>query len=516
MPRLDVERYVADARYSESLRELTESGSIGGVCIFGGTPETVLSTLAELDEVRGKAGHPRLLCAADCEFGLPMRLLSGGTEFPDAMALAMAESTRTRNAQEPDSEQTAVEASAAYEAAACIGREMALIGLDWNFAPVADINSNPGNPIINTRSFGENAEIVSVNAGAYMAGLRSAGVLATAKHFPGHGDTSQDSHSVLPYLNYSLQDFEKRELLPFKTLIANSVDAVMTAHVAAPALARELGARDEDLNRPATLSHVLTTTLLRDRLRFEGVVVTDALEMHAITNEYSERLAAQYAFSAGSDMLLMPNDVRVAHAAIMEIAGANIEALEQKLGRLQRLSRRLPKRAANSTSTLDAFRQQAAASHVVSTRLAAQALRLEGAIGTLNDADLVVLTDDREAARRKAERFIASVKEGFHTTTLLTFAEASSKEFDRQFVLATFHRARGYIGGTSMAADANQVVARIAEMNAHKVRGLVLIGSPYLDAHFVGRRPAIVLKTFSEAATSVEAAAHKLLRIKSE
>ncbi len=236
-----------------------------------------------------------LLVAADFERGLSMRLL-GATEFPHAMAFG---------------------ASGDISNAEALGRvtaeEARAIGVHWNFFPDADVNSNPANPIINTRSFGEDPTQVGELVKAYIRGAHSAGMMTTAKHFPGHGDTDTDSHLGLARVTGDLARLNSVELLPFEQAIAAGTDAVMVAHVSVPAL-------EPDPNRIATTSPAIVSDLLRQRLGFTGIAVTDALDMGALTGLYPDRRgrAAVDAFKAGNDVLLIPLDLDAAYRAMLE------------------------------------------------------------------------------------------------------------------------------------------------------------------------------------------------------
>ena len=175
--------------------------------------------------------------------------------------------------------------------------------MNWVFAPDADVNNNPDNPIINIRSYGEDPVAVAEGVSAFIEGAHSQTrdyVLVTAKHFPGHGDTAQDSHVQLARLDASKQRIESVELVPFRAAIQHGVDAVMTAHLAVPAF--------DPQQQPATLSANILTGLLRDELHFSGLVVTDALEMQGIASLYSQGEAAVRAVEAGAHVLLMPTD----------------------------------------------------------------------------------------------------------------------------------------------------------------------------------------------------------------
>jgi beta-glucosidase len=189
----------------------------------------------------------------------------------------------------------------------CCGRDARRLGLNWLLAPVCDVNNNPANPVINVRAFAEEPGPAGALAAAFISGARSAGVLTCAKHFPGHGDTSTDSHLELPLLPHSRERLAAVELPPFAAAIAAGVSSVMTAHLLLPAL---------DPERPATLSPAVLSGLLRQELGFGGLIVTDALVMEAIAGRYGAGEAAVLALEAGADLVLMPADASEAIEAI--------------------------------------------------------------------------------------------------------------------------------------------------------------------------------------------------------
>ncbi|HEX8815830.1 MAG TPA: glycoside hydrolase family 3 N-terminal domain-containing protein [Terriglobales bacterium] len=238
-----------------------------------------------------------LIIAADFEDGLAMRL-HGTTEFPQAMAFG---------------------ASGKVEYAEAMGRVVAeearAIGVQWNFAPVADVNSNPENPIINVRSFGEDPVQVGDMAAAYIRGARAAGLLTTAKHFPGHGDTATDSHLGLAEVTGDLAHLESVELPPFRKAIDAGVDAVMVANVTIPAL-------DPSPNHVASTSPSIITELLKKKLGFKGIVVPDGLDMAGLTRIYGPPAgqAAVDAFKAGCDLLILPADLDASYKAMLAAA----------------------------------------------------------------------------------------------------------------------------------------------------------------------------------------------------
>jgi beta-N-acetylhexosaminidase len=238
-----------------------------------------------------------LLVAADFERGVTMRL-HGATGFPHAMAFG---ATGKLDYAEAFGRITAQEARA--------------IGVHWNFFPDADVNSNPANPIINTRSFGEDPQQVGDLVVAYIRGARANGMLTTVKHFPGHGDTATDSHLSVAQVTGDRARLNSVELPPFRKAIEAGVDSVMVAHVTIPAL-------EPDPNRVATTSPAIVTDLLKKQLGFKGIVVTDALDMAGLTRLYSTNIgrASVDAFKAGNDLLLIPADLDASYRAVLEAA----------------------------------------------------------------------------------------------------------------------------------------------------------------------------------------------------
>src|SRR2546429_4990289 len=224
----------------------------------------------------------------------------------------------------------------AYTSGAAAGVEGRAVGIHVNFAPDADVNNTPANPIINIRSFGEDPRTVSRLVAEYVRGLHEHGMLATLKHFPGHGDTQTDSHIGLPVIAAGYARLDSVELVPFRAGIAAGADVVMSAHIAFPALTGS--------NDPGTLSAAVLTGLLRDSLRFPGLVATDALTMGAIVAKYGAGEATVRAFLAGSDLLLMPADpdsaVRAMTAAVAT-GRVTPQRLAQSVRRVPEIKRRL-------------------------------------------------------------------------------------------------------------------------------------------------------------------------------
>src|SRR2546426_1003867 len=250
-----------------------DSLEIGGLIVSVGSPFDIA---AKLNVLQRRSRLP-LLVSADLEWGAGMRVV-GGTAFPHMMAVGATGDSR--------------DAYAIAEAAATEGRA---VGIHVNFAPDADVNNNPLNPIINIRSFGEDPRAVSRLVAAYVRGLREHRMLATLKHFPGHGDTQIDSHIGLPRIAAGYGRLDSLELVPFRAGISAGADVVMSAHIVVPDLTGP--------EQPATLAAAVLTGLLRDSLGFQGLVVTDALDMGSIVSKYGAGEAAVRAFLAGADLL---------------------------------------------------------------------------------------------------------------------------------------------------------------------------------------------------------------------
>ena len=304
---LDDSLYQVAARWVDSLQ-------IGGLIISVGSP---LDIATKLNALQLRSRLP-LLISADLEWGAGMRVV-GATAFPQIMAVGAT--------ADPHDAFT-IGAAAAVEGRA--------VGIHVNFAPDADVNNNPANPIINIRSFGEDPRTVSRLVAEYVRGLHGHGMLATLKHFPGHGDTETDSHIGLPVITAGYARLDSLELVPFRAGIAAGADVVMSAHIAFPALTGS--------SEPATLSAAVLTGLLRDSLHFPGLVVTDALMMGAIVAKYGAGEATVRAFLAGSDLLLIPADADSAVLAMTAaVASGRVtrERLAQSVRRVLEIKRRL-------------------------------------------------------------------------------------------------------------------------------------------------------------------------------
>ncbi|MFW5736929.1 MAG: beta-N-acetylhexosaminidase [Halanaerobium sp.] len=286
---------------NDEIKDLIENYHIGGVIYFSRNIKNPAQT-AELSNnlqqlaLDSGSGFP-LFISADQEGGTVTRL-KGATHFPGNMALGAAQS---KNLTKKVAQATA--------------SELKNLGINFNLAPVLDVNNNPANPVIGVRSFGEDPELVAELGMSYIKGLQSEGITATAKHFPGHGDTDTDSHLDLPIIKHQRSRLDEVELYPFKKAIEAGVDSIMTAHVYFPAIEKEEGI-------PATLSKSVLTDLLRDELKFEGLIITDCMEMNAIVNTFGTVEGAVRTIEAGSDTVLVSHSYQQQKKAIEAVIEA--------------------------------------------------------------------------------------------------------------------------------------------------------------------------------------------------
>lgn len=288
------------------IEQIVKDYSLGGVILFAEnvvTTEQTTKLVAAYKEASEKYG---LLLTIDQEGGIVTRLQSG-TDMPGNMALG---ATRSPEITE--------------EVGKVIGAELQALGINMNLAPVLDVNNNPDNPVIGVRSFGESPELVSDLGIAYIKGIQSKGVATTAKHFPGHGDTSVDSHLGLPEVPHDKERLLEVELYPFQQAMEADVDAIMTAHVTFPKIddTKVISKKDgTEISLPATLSHKVLTGLMREEMGYDGVIITDALNMLAIADHFGPVDAVIRSVNAGTDIILMP-------VGLEEVVEGLLEAVE--------------------------------------------------------------------------------------------------------------------------------------------------------------------------------------------
>ena len=269
-----------DQNHISGVRKLVEQERIGGIILMQDDAE---QEIALVNEFQKKSRVP-MLFGMDAEWGLYQRIKTAH-KFPWAMTLGAIQDNNL-----------------VYEMASKIAEDAKKMGIYWNFAPVVDVNTNPKNPIIGNRSFGSDVQNVIAKSLAYAQGLQDNGVLAAIKHFPGHGDTDVDSHLDLPVVKHSLERLNKIELAPFKALMDKKIGGAMIAHLYVPQL-------EKGKNIPASISYDIVTNLLKNKFRYEGLVITDALNMNAVAKKYPAGELDLRAFKAGNDVLLFSQDV---------------------------------------------------------------------------------------------------------------------------------------------------------------------------------------------------------------
>ena len=278
-----------DQNHISGVRKLVEQERIGGIILMQDDAE---QEIALVNEFQKKSRVP-MLFGMDAEWGLYQRIKTAH-KFPWAMTLGAIQDNNL-----------------VYEMASKIAEDAKKMGIYWNFAPVVDVNTNPKNPIIGNRSFGSDVQNVIAKSLAYAQGLQDNGVLAAIKHFPGHGDTDVDSHLDLPVVKHSLERLNKIELAPFKALMDKKIGGVMIAHLYVPQL-------EKGKNIPASISYDIVTNLLKNKFRYEGLVITDALNMNAVAKKYPAGELDLRAFKAGNDVLLFSQDVPTGKKLIKE------------------------------------------------------------------------------------------------------------------------------------------------------------------------------------------------------
>ena len=267
--------------YGEKVLDLVKRYNIGGICLFQGSPEDQAKVLAQLQNA---AKTPLMVCI-DAETGLGMRM-EGVEKFPDQLTMGAIRNGR----------------DLIYTIGRAMARQCKRMGIQVNYAPVVDINNNPANPVIGYRSFGQDKNIVANYGVAIMKGMQDEGIMACAKHFPGHGDVSVDSHLDLPVIEKSLPELEKLELVPFKKVFKAGIGSVMIAHLSIPKI-------EPTPHLASSLSHRFVTDLLRHKIGFTGLSFTDALGMKGVAKYFPQGEVCVMSLKAGNDMLCLPEDV---------------------------------------------------------------------------------------------------------------------------------------------------------------------------------------------------------------
>ncbi len=444
-----------DAAHETEIENLVKTEAIGGLIFM----QDLAVKQAELTNRYNKVSKIPLLIGMDAEWGLAMRLKEVN-RFPWAMTVgAVADNQIVKNMGN------------------AIGEQSKTMGVHFNFAPVVDVNTNPQNPIIGNRSFGSDVQNVADKGIAYMLGMKEKGVLASAKHFPGHGDTSTDSHHTLPVVDHNLQRLNSVELAPFQKLIDAGVSAIMVAHLSVPAL-------EPDPKIPSSISKKIITDLLKNKMNFKGLIITDALNMDGVAKAYPAGEVDALAFEAGNDILLFSQNVKTAKQKIIEKINSG-EITEERLAESVKkilmakyyvgLNNYKPIDSKDLVANLNKPAYQALTAKIYEN--AATLIKNEG-----NLLPIQKLTDVKIAyvplEEADYETFYQNLN--FHVTTDLVKIKSASevsklKGYD--YVIIGLHKSNETAYKSYKISDTSKAILKAASENNNTI--LALFGSPY-------------------------------------
>ena len=485
----------------------------GGICLFRSDLQDI-DDVIDLTHMIQKTARIPLFVAVDQEGGRVTRLAQG-TNMPGNMALGATGSERL-----------------ARESAKILGKEIKILGMNINFAPDLDVNVNPYNPVIGIRSFGEDPHEVAKLGVAYTQGLHDARVIATGKHFPGHGDTSKDSHLELPTILHGRKRVFDVELVPFKVAIKNKIDMIMTAHVTFPkidptkVISKKTGKK---INLPATLSKKILSQLLRRELGFEGVIVTDAFNMKAIADNFGEIQATIMAINAGADIILMPSSTRDTLKAVCDAVTKGTiseNQIDQSVKRIFKLKAKYRLLTYNE-SDKDVKLRKTNAKELINSRLnqAMEKYISEKAVTLIRDNKKIIpfsvlkarhlLLAPSEKVRKMmhaaAEKIIEtqSLKES-GKASLVSFRYDSEKDWKQiwqsigksdDIIIGTYNLGRGK-SGKKAAVKVNMILEMIAETSAKAV--VMVVKAPY-DPMFLPKKTACIAVYGSDKGPNIAA-----------
>jgi len=498
-----------DTTYERQVDDLIRQYKPGGLCFFNPSQTGTVEKQAELTN-RYQASSPRvpLLISMDLENGLGMRLRNSAISYPRAMMMGALQDNRLL-----------------YDMGKEVARQCRRIGVHVNFAPVADVNNNPGNPVIGERSYGEDRLNVAAKAYQYMAGMQDGGVLACAKHFPGHGDTDMDSHFDLPLIKYDRKRLDSLELHPFKMLAKNGVGSFMVAHLAVPAL-------DNRPNRPTTLSRATVTDLLRKEIGFEGLIFTDAMEMEGVKKFFPNGSADVEAFKAGNDVILLPVNMAESWAAVhaaLKDSSLSREQLHASVKRVLRVKYRLglttPQRVETANLRSDI---NTPAAYALKRKIVAAAMTLvrddKNLVGFPNLENMrfasIAVGDTNRSVFQTYCGYYAPVSHFNMAKTTDSLTQNRLLDSLRRYdvVLASLHGmrtaplpsriSRAEAGADTMYGLTSSQVAFLEKLNKQNTVVLTVLGNPY-TLRWVGNA-AVVLQAYTEDPMAQEYAAQSL------
>ncbi len=440
-----------------------EQYHVGAVCFFQGNP----LEQARLTNKYQELSNIPMLVAMDAEWGLGMRFREDGISFPRQLTLGAIQDNNL-----------------IYQKGREIARQLNRIGVHINFAPVIDVNNNPANPVINDRSFGEVKEQVVVKGHAYMRGLQNGGVMACGKHFPGHGDTDVDSHFDLPVINHSVERLDSIELFPFKQLIPQGLQSIMIAHLHIPAY-------DSTPNLPTTLSKDVVTGILKEELRFKGLIITDAMEMKGVTKYFPAGEAEVKSILAGNDVICLPADVDKTFSALKkayEEGRLSPDRLEESVKKILSAKYFL---GLNNYEPVELENLSEEVNHPKA--LALKSELIENALTLVRDEQEIFPIDlDNEkkrttiaigtAGKNKFQHRLDDYADWEHHHFLQDDPQLSSQEFtagfsDKDLVVVSLHNMGRFLSGNYSLK--NSTIDFVNRLASHSRVALVIFGSPY-------------------------------------
>ncbi|MBI4052161.1 MAG: hypothetical protein HY400_06620 [Elusimicrobia bacterium] len=450
---------------------------VGGFCLYWGKAEEVRDFTSRMQK---KSKSPLLFCA-DYEDGVG-QWVDRGTKFPSNMAVGAAGSEEF-----------------AFKKAVATAREAKALGVHWIYAPVVDLATYPDNPIVNIRAFGNSPENVERLAGAYLKGLRSEGVVGCLKHFPGHGESRQDSHLELPTLDLTREEVEEREARPYK-ILRETADSIMLGHLKVPSL---------DLDKPTSLSEKVISGFLRGDLKYEGVVVTDALSMKSVSDN-SE--AGVQALQAGADVLLVPEDSFKLHRVLLEGVDAvkiSRKRVEAALKRIENLKTRVSRSRETDLTLLNCpehvrWAQEMAQAAVSWVRKPSRVLIKPG------DTLFYLEPGAESESDRQGEIFVKELQQaGIHVKFWTPDSQLATPNW---LLVGIFSKPQAYSGAINLSSESRKMIQSALAKSKNRI--VLSWGSPFV---FSGLDFEAGLCTFSDLEVSQGAAARVLLgKLKAE
>lgn len=462
-----------DSSYYKRLVRLVKDLKVGGLIFFSGD---ILNQALLTNKIQALADIP-LLIASDFERGLGMRL-KDGLEFPYAMAVAATN-----------------DLSLAFKLGKAIAEECRAIGVHQNYAPVADLNNNPNNPIINIRAFSEDKKTASKFCEAFIYGTLSARVLSTAKHFPGHGNTHIDSHLEIPIIKGSKKYLLENELVPFTASIRAGVQSIMVGHLAVPGI-------EKKPKITATLSKKIITGLLIKKLKFDGLIMTDAMNMDSISKNFSAAEAAIMAFNAGNDLILFPPDEEIAVNALHSAAKRgeiNRERIDHSLRKLLSAKRWLKIHEKRFVELNDIPKKVSTKRHVELAKTIAEKsitlIKNDEMLIPINKFNLssilwITITEglgsesETHFQQLLNEKFSYSLQALIHNQSneILYDEIISTADKVNLIILSSFIRVKAYQGTVKISQKHEEFINKILTLKAPRI--LVIFGHPYLYSLF--------------------------------